>query len=143
MHQMITLFSQLYQAIQINFKSINDTYGHLNGDKSLIYISNVLKRIVGENGIVGRFGGEEFLMVLPNTDSSEAFEIVEHIRKELEANPPVIDNDIVNITMSFGISSSNGKKGIKDLINEADIALYSGKNNGRNKAYIYQNEQNR
>lgn len=125
------------------FKKINDKFGHINGDKSLIHISNILKCLVGEKGIVGRFGGEEFIIILPNVTSSEAFEFVEYIRSELKNNPFVIDGESLNITMSFGISSSNGKKNIQNLINEADIALYSGKNNGRNKAYIYENGQNR
>lgn len=125
------------------FKRINDRFGHINGDKSLVYISNMLKFLVGEKGIVGRFGGEEFVIILPDITSSEAFEFVECIRRELENNPFVIGDKTLNITMSFGISSSNGKKKIENLMDEADVALYSGKNSGRNKTYVYENGQNK
>lgn len=125
------------------FKRINDRFGHINGDKSLVYISNMLKFLVGEKGIVGRFGGEEFVIILPDITSSEAFEFVECIRRELENNPFVIGDKTLNITMSFGISSSNGKKKIENLMDEADVALYSGKNSGRNKTYVYEKGQNK
>lgn len=125
------------------FKRINDKFGHINGDKSLIYISNILRYLVGKKGIVGRFGGEEFIIILPNVTSIEAFEFMEYVRKELENNPFVIEGENLNVTMSFGISSSNGRKSIESLINEADMALYFGKNNGRNKTYIYENGQSK
>lgn len=92
------------------FKSINDEFGHLNGDEVLKYISNVIKKELGTYGIIGRFGGEEFIIVFPNLDSDKTYDLIEKVRNILNNNKIKIDNIYKTITMTFGISSSNGTK---------------------------------
>lgn len=119
------------------FKSINDEFGHLSGDDVLKYVSQTLVKHVDSKGIVGRFGGEEFIIILPCADVNNAYNLIEEVRNDLYNNPVKINNQEKVITMTFGISSSNGNKDIRTLIGEADKALYEGKNTGRNKTLIY------
>ena len=120
------------------FKSINDEFGHLNGDEVLKYVSSTIKDVLGLRGIVGRFGGEEFIIILPGKDSTDAYNLIEVIRDILSNSKVKIDGKETNVTMTFGISSSTGDKNIKSLIEEADKALYNGKKTGRNKTLIYE-----
>lgn len=120
------------------FKSINDEFGHLNGDEVLKYVSSTIKEVLGLRGIVGRFGGEEFIIILPGKDSTDAYNLIEVIRDILSSSKVKIDGKETGVTMTFGISSSKGDKNIKSLIDEADKALYNGKRTGRNKTLIYE-----
>ena len=120
------------------FKSINDEFGHLNGDEVLKYVSSTIKDVLGLRGIVGRFGGEEFIIILPGKDSTDAYNLIEVVRDILSNSKVKIDGKETNVTMTFGISSSTGDKNIKSLIEEADKALYNGKRTGRNKTLIYE-----
>jgi diguanylate cyclase (GGDEF)-like protein len=127
------------------FKIVNDTYGHIVGDDVLKEVAAQLNTNLRSDDISGRWGGEEFVMLLPNTPCEKAFEIVERIRESIANTPFQVSssNHIFNTTISFGISESPTKNvSFKQLIDEADQALYQAKNNGRNQSKIF-NDKNK
>lgn len=126
------------------FKLINDQYGHTVGDIVLKSVGSILNKTV-QNGFCGRYGGEEFLIVLNSDDIEEAFKHVEQIRKTLEQTKFHIQDKEIHITMSFGISKYNklecnqkdNQMCISKMIQKSDIALMASKQTGRNKTLIY------
>ena len=123
-----------------NFKSVNDSYGHLVGDDVLRIIAEQLSLTLRKIDVVGRWGGEEFVMLLPETTASQAHAIVERIRKNIAAIsfPISTTSGSFTTTISFGICELplQGKT-IRDYIEGADKALYEAKNNGRNQSVIF------
>lgn len=118
------------------FKNINDTYGHYIGDKVLkAVVSTAIKELKTQQKI-GRYGGEEFLITLPNTEKNEAYQIAENIRQAVEKIN--FDEQGLKITISLGIASypSDGDS-LNDLFLKADKALYKAKSMGRNTSYIW------
>lgn len=123
-----------------NFKSINDTYGHLVGDDVLRIISEQLSQTLRKVDVVGRWGGEEFVMLLPETTAKQAHVIVERIRKNIAdiSFPISTTSGTFNTTISFGICELPlENKTIIDYIEGADKALYQAKSDGRNKSVIF------
>lgn len=126
------------------FKRVNDRYGHIIGDKILVDFSNILlKSVKNDNDWVGRFGGEEFIIVLNDTELKNAYIVSEKIRHQLE-NTTFSYNDInINITASFGIYSvSDYNMNISEFLSRVDRNLYEAKNNGRNRTIINQENLN-
>lgn len=118
------------------FKNINDTYGHSIGDRVIIKLAKTLIRIKRESDITCRYGGEEFIMLLPNTSISGANAYSEKIRKKIEDLTVEIDEKItITFTISIGVSQIDfiKDKNIEAVINRADEALYKAKNAGRNQ----------
>lgn len=122
------------------FKNFNDTYGHLAGDKCLESIANQIKKIVKRPGdFVARFGGEEFIVLLPNTPIGGAIILAEEIREEVENLRNHYEGIETRVTISLGVaviipdSSTNPD----DLISAADKALYKAKETGRNRVVSY------
>ncbi|MCF6340233.1 MAG: GGDEF domain-containing protein [Sulfurimonas sp.] len=115
------------------FKLINDNYGHAVGDSLLIYFSNLLKKEVREADTVSRFGGDEFVILLPNIKNiKDAIHIAEKIQNKLQKKH-IINSHELKITASMGISIfPNHSKNAEDLIKYADIAMYEAKKDGRN-----------
>ncbi len=111
------------------FKKINDNYGHIVGDKVLIKVSEIISQLIRGFDTVGRFGGEEFLVILPNTNSENAYKAAERIRKKIEETE---FDDIEHLTVSIGFTSY-ADESIESLINKADQNLYEAKRTGRNK----------
>lgn len=127
-----------------NFKTFNDKYGHLVGDVILKTIAEIIKSNCREIDLLGRFGGEEFMVILPMTPPEGAFFAAERIRKSVETNPIKAFDESLNVTISLGISSFPQDAKISyDLIEKADIALYHSKNTGKNKITTYSSELNR
>ncbi len=121
-----------------HFKKFNDTFGHLFGDKVLKSISHVVKSSLRSTDILARFGGEEFAILFPRTNLSEAFEKVEALRRKISQNQ-VKDNLVtVSVTVSFGIACfpESSSIGESELIRDADDALYEAKGSGRNCARV-------
>lgn len=112
-----------------HFKQVNDRYGHQAGDQVLQAFAGILGGNTRKVDTVGRWGGEEFLLICPNTDSAGARQLAENLRAAIEAHdfPPV-----GGITASFGISSFQVNDQANDIVARADEALYAAKNNGRN-----------
>lgn len=112
-----------------DFKWINDNKGHIYGDKVLIDVSETMLKLVKGLGIVGRYGGEEFIVVYKNTDQEAAFKITEHLRQTIESKVFI---DGLKVTVSGGVKQYQGEEK-KALIHEADKRLYQAKNNGKNR----------
>ena len=122
-----------------NFKHINDTYGHKVGDIVLIELSNLLQNLTRKSDIICRFGGEEFIILLSQTNIDTANIIAEKIRVNIENHAIKLDklNDL-KITVSIGVSQVNilTDKNIEDCIKRSDEALYKAKNSGKNKVIL-------
>jgi len=121
------------------FKNINDTYGHIVGDKVLIEVGKRIKQGIRDYDILARYGGEEFIILLPETDLENAIAVAERIRKNIASSEIEINDEVkIPVTVSIGVASANGNDIILDeLIKKADRALYITKNSGRNKvSYI-------
>jgi two-component system cell cycle response regulator len=117
-----------------HFKNINDTKGHAVGDEVLKEIARRLVSSVRSYDFVGRYGGEEFLIVLNNCPASFAFPRAEQIRKAIGDRPVQTTRGPVDVTMSLGILASSdwGNRPVEELLNETDTALYAAKASGRN-----------
>ena len=115
------------------FKKINDNYGHPAGDAALVEIARRIQLNVRDSDIVVRWGGEEFLLILPQTEHEKAFEVAEKIRATVEsANFPIVKHK----TISIGVTCYQNGDSIVQLIARADKALYEAKNTGRNKVVV-------
>ena len=125
-------FSILFGDIDL-FKKINDTYGHSAGDAILVNISSILNTEKREIDQVARWGGEEFLVLLPETNLKGAVLSCNKIRKSISAKPVIHEGQEIHVTMSFGVSEYNGETPIEKTIDLADQRLYLAKNFGRNK----------
>jgi diguanylate cyclase (GGDEF)-like protein len=122
-----------------NFKNTNDTYGHKAGDNVLISLSSTLVKLSRKSDIVCRFGGEEFIILLPKTDAKGAFVIAQKIRQNIEKlNIKTDDAKYINSTVSIGLSEidTDKDKTIEPSIKRADEALYEAKRDGKNKVCI-------
>jgi len=117
------------------FKNINDTHGHLAGDVALRETAKRLQSMARQYDDIGRYGGEEFLIVLPGCDLKNTVNYAERLRTCIQENTVKTNNVIISITMSMGVTASiNGEAtDIDSIIHTADNALYKAKNNGRNR----------
>lgn len=117
------------------FKSFNDTYGHLQGDELLKAFSSMLCHQIRSADIAGRYGGEEFCVVLPNTSVKGALVIAERIRNAMvDIKIPVGDGrPAAGRTVSIGVAEFKGDESVEEILNSADSALYRAKQDGRNK----------
>ncbi|MSS74402.1 GGDEF domain-containing protein [Candidatus Pacearchaeota archaeon] len=113
-----------------HFKKINDIYGHLVGDAVLKRLGQIFKESTRKYDIVSRFGGEEFIILFPNTNIKRAKEVSERLRKKVEQDKELRR---YNVTFSGGVSSYHQKDSLVKMKQRADKALYKAKNNGRNK----------
>jgi len=118
-----------------DFKHINDTYGHANGDKVIKSLSYILKENSRGSDIAARFGGEEFVVLLPNTSINAAFKVAEKLRSNIEKQVINIDKDTnISFTISIGVDGVNIKEEayIDKALERADNSLYKAKANGKN-----------
>lgn len=116
-----------------DFKSVNDTYGHNVGDKFLMEIAEILQTSFRDVDTVGRWGGEEFLILLPKTNLENSQELAEQVRKKIERYP---FTEIGHRTASFGVATLRNNESLSNLLSRADQALYSAKANGRNRVEL-------
>ena len=124
------------------FKRVNDTYGHLTGDKVLQTFSRLLKRDLSNFNIIGRFGGEEFIAVLPGKDLVSAMQIADRIRTNCHSvETRGTENCVVSFTTSVGVTELQDNDTIDSLINRADKGLYKAKMNGRNTVAFVNEEK--
>jgi two-component system cell cycle response regulator len=119
-----------------HFKSVNDTYGHLCGDAVLQGVSRIMTASVRAYDTVGRYGGEEFLIVVPSTDEAGVLGLSERIRHAIESKPIATDSGEISITVSLGLAVSNGFAALdpEAMLSTADDALYRAKEAGRNRS---------
>ena len=126
-----------------HFKQVNDTYGHLTGDAVLATLSATLRALLRDYDIIGRFGGEEFAVLLPQTDAAAAEQITERLRAKLaEITVPassgtVVQADPLQVTVSIGVAAlETSRRDLDELIAAADAALYRAKAQGRNQVCL-------
>ncbi len=120
------------------FKKINDTYGHLGGDEVLRIVSNRIIECVRDTDFVGRYGGEEIVVILPETAITGCQNIANKILQSISAKPIKFESDLIDVTASIGISKlKKGHKNQKALFYEADLALYRAKREGRNRVILF------
>lgn len=124
------------------FKNINDTHGHAFGDEVLQHLAHVLLKARREHDIVARFGGEEFVLILPDVDENSAFKVAETLRVDIETS----DIKGIQVTVSIGVSlnkpssmnnDNSDKNEFDTLFKQADSALYRAKHEGRNQTTLY------
>ena len=130
-------FGIAYSVIIIDidyFKRINDNYGHQVGDDLLIEFANLIRGSLRKNDIVGRWGGEEFIILSKDTSLIEAFKIAEKLRIELFEHKFL---GKINITSSFGVASYSQGLSIDRIVSKSDQALYLAKSQGRNMVKVY------
>jgi len=118
------------------FKSINDRYGHDIGDSALVHFSAVCATQIRDHDILSRTGGEEFMLLMLNTELSQAQEICERLRKMISQNPLIHDELSIKMTASVGLSSFVTPKDISIALSLADEALYKAKQGGRNRVCV-------
>lgn len=116
-----------------HFKSVNDTYGHLVGDNVLRHLANIVKNSLRKSDIFARWGGEEFIIILPNSSISSAANIAEVLRMKIENEEFAI---VKHITCSFGVTQIQENEEGEKLLIRLDKLLYSAKNNGRNRVEV-------
>ena len=121
-------------AVDIDhFKQVNDSFGHEVGDRVIRQVADFLERMSRGSDVVARTGGEEYLLVLPNTGLDAARVLAERIRAAIGDHPLLVDNQRIPVTVSLGIASAGGEVDLDTLSHEADRALYLAKRGGRNR----------
>jgi len=120
------------------FKRVNDTHGHHGGDACLMALGKMLLSISRKQDIAARFGGEEFVLVLPHTRPDEALLLANRLRKSVEDSPVHYEDKLIHITISIGMSGFEQAPDInsKQLLEVADQALYEAKETGRNRVCV-------
>ena len=116
-----------------HFKQINDQHGHGVGDYVLIEVARLLRQICRAGDILARWGGEEFVMLLPETSLDQAIILAERIRQQMATTRLPVKNKHIAFTASLGVAEHDRQTSLETLINEADMRLYAAKKNGRNQ----------
>jgi len=118
-----------------HFKTVNDQHGHLVGDRVLCHLADVLRQRLRAQDMLGRYGGEEFLILLPNTSAPGALELAQALRQAVEQTPCVNKGQVLPLTVSIGVCAAvlEPGDGWDQLIHVADQALYQAKQGGRNR----------
>jgi diguanylate cyclase (GGDEF)-like protein len=117
------------------FKNVNDNYGHSIGDDCIKLLATILENNIRNSDIIARFGGDEFAIILPNTQLQNAIELAEKLRLIVMNQKIDVKNDVVKFTISIGVDKVNYLKdnSIEESLNRADKALYKAKHRGRNQ----------
>jgi len=121
------------------FKPINDTYGHNSGDAVLRQVADIIVDNIRPSDLFGRYGGEEFMLILPESLPAEAVDVAERLRSVVAQTPLAIaSGQTVNITISIGVAGGRGHElQVDALVDQADAAMYAAKGLGRNRTYAY------
>jgi diguanylate cyclase (GGDEF)-like protein len=125
-----------------HFKRLNDTYGHPAGDEVLRRVAEVLSEQCRETDLVSRYGGEEFVIVMPNTPGGEARRVAERVRESIELSQCTIDGHPIQVTISLGVAEILRGEQREDLVRRADQALYASKQLGRNCCHFHDGNRN-
>jgi diguanylate cyclase (GGDEF)-like protein len=121
-----------------DFKKINDHYGHPAGDEVLKILSELFIKCCRPYDTVARWGGEEFIILLPGSDWKKACEIAERIRKSVEEKIVKTEHHMISFTLSLGVCEKQADNSLQQLIDHADLALYAAKHKGKNRVEVYQ-----
>ena len=115
-----------------HFKEVNDTYGHQAGDLVLQELSALVKNNIRTADVLSRYGGEEFIAILPETNKQKAMELANRIRENIETRRIKTNGDEIRVTASFGVATLKESSDMDQLIHDADAMMYKAKLNGRN-----------
>lgn len=116
------------------FKSVNDRFGHRGGDDVLSALASSIRATLRGGDVIGRIGGEEFVVLAPDTGLPEALVLAERIRATVEGSPLLIEGHLLQLTVSIGAAVSHpGERDVPALLQRADAALYEAKHAGRNQ----------
>lgn len=145
--QELTRFQRYRGALSVimldvdNFKKINDSFGHLVGDEVLVQVTGRLTENIRSTDLIGRYGGEEFVIVLPNTRMAGALSFAERLRAAIATTDIMAGGAQVPVTVSIGIAEARiGTEDSGALLRQADLALYVSKKSGRNRVTCYSSE---
>lgn len=116
-----------------HFKRVNDSWGHEIGDRALRHVADLISRTARTSDVVARWGGEEFLLLLADTDEGQAVQLAERLRNAIAEDALVADGQAVGLTVTIGVAQSLRAGSFAEVIRRADAALYEGKRQGRNK----------
>lgn len=116
-----------------HFKRVNDTYGHDAGDFVLKWVAQTMQAYIRAHDVVARWGGEEFLVLLPSTRLDEALEVADRLRQTIETSTAPNPTHPIKITFSGGVACSHGYRSVEEICKAADLALYRAKESGRNR----------
>lgn len=125
-----------------NFKQVNDNYGHLAGDQVLCTVAHQCKSVLRVVDLVGRYGGEEIMVLMPQTDQGGARHVAERLRQQIAQTGIRVDNATLSVTVSLGIAACavGEPTNLDTLIDRADQALYIAKQTGKNRVVLWQHE---
>jgi diguanylate cyclase (GGDEF)-like protein len=116
-----------------HFKTINDTYGHTVGDKVLCKLTQLLSQYLRKTDLIYRYGGEEFVIILPETELSDACNIAEELREYIENHD---FNVSTKVTVSLGVAERKTDEELQVWLNRADLSMYEAKKAGRNRVQV-------
>lgn len=119
------------------FKNINDHYGHLVGDQALRQVAQIIVAQCRDSDLAARYGGDEFVMLTPQTNSPDAIELAERVRKNVAASPLLVNGEKISLTVSVGLADSRGQLSTEACVQAADSALYLAKQRGRNRVEFH------
>ena len=123
------------------FKKINDTYGHLAGDEALKHIAALCKKSIHNEIVLGRYGGEEFILFLYNDGLNEVLTLANRLRRLIDESPLFFNGILIKLSASFGVAIKEHHRSVEELIEAADYALYGAKNEGRNTVCLHVEEK--
>ena len=123
-----------------DFKQVNDRHGHINGDRALVLLANMVQAIVRPSDAFARLGGEEFVLLLPNAASGQAERVLTRIQQELAREPMVCDGAPVTLRFSAGVADWDGNESLETLMTRADKGLYEAKHAGKNRVVVMAHE---
>lgn len=118
------------------FKKVNDEFGHLVGDDVLVSLGKLMQSVVENSGVIGRWGGEEFLVILTCPQLDSATKLMETLRQKVEEFTLSFDDKIVTTSVSIGVAEHHKSDTMDSLLSRADGALYKAKSNGRNRVEL-------
>jgi len=123
------------------FKQVNDRFGHQSGDRVLKSLAHLLQERLRKTDQLGRYGGDEFGVILPNTTVDTAFEIIDEMRVRFSQLRYLGDDKEFSLTLSAGIAASRRGGGLEQLMSDADAAMYQAKSGGRNQVCVFSHSQ--
>jgi len=138
-HERATRYSRPLSILLLDidkFKSVNDKHGHDIGDRVIVEIANILRYMAREADITARIGGEEFVVLLPETSVPEAAVLAERLRAAIAATPIHTGGGELQITASIGVAGGLGNRSLGEMLKQADLALYEAKHSGRNRVRL-------
>lgn len=124
-----------------HFKSVNDTYGHDVGDRALVHLSDVIHSNLRQEDIIGRLGGDEFIIIMPYTDAEEAVGVARKIQEALTKEGLQHENYEISMTISLGITEAKLTDHSEEVLKRTDIAMYQSKRSGRNRISVFKGDE--